>query len=182
MILILIGAPGSGKGTQAENLKKKYKIIHLSTGDMLRENVRDATELGMKANRYMQRGELVPDKLIIDMIAERISKRDCRNGFLLDGFPRSLPQAEALDAMLGKKRLELDYVVNLIVDEEELVRRLLGRGRSDDNEETIRNRLKVFRDQTSPVLDYYRKQEKVKDIDGVGAIDRIYEQIIKALG
>lgn len=181
MILILIGAPGSGKGTQAEYLRKKYNITHLSTGDMLRENVGECTELGNKANEYMQRGELVPDKLIIDMISERTSKDDCKNGFLLDGFPRSLPQAEALDEMLLEKGLELCAVVNLIVDEEELIKRLLGRGRADDNEETIRNRLNVFNDQTSPVLDYYREQDKVKDIDGVGAIDDIFERIIGAL-
>lgn len=181
MILILIGAPGSGKGTQAEYLRKKYNITHLSTGDMLRENVKEGTELGNKANEYMQRGELVADKLIIDMISERTTRDDCKNGFLLDGFPRSLPQAEALDEMLLEKGLELEAVVNLMVDEEELVKRLLGRGRSDDNEETIRNRLNVFREQTSPVLDYYKEQCKVKDIDGVGAIEDIFERIIGAL-
>ena len=182
MILILVGAPGSGKGTQAESLKKKYEITHLSTGDMLRENVKEGTALGKKANEYMQRGELVPDKLIIDMIAERISKPDCKKGFLLDGFPRSLPQAEALDEMLAGKKLKLDAVVNLIVDEDELVRRLLGRGRADDNEATIRNRLKVFKDQASPVLGHYKKQKKVKDIEGMGDIAAIRNRIEKALG
>jgi len=181
MILILIGAPGSGKGTQAKYLKERYKITHLSTGDMLRENVGNATKLGKKANEYMQRGELVPDKLIIDMIAKRTLKEDCKNGFLLDGFPRSLPQAKALDEMLREKELEPDAVINLIVPEEELVRRLLGRGRADDNEETIRNRLKVFNEQTSPVLDYYRKQNNVKEINGTGAIPKIRERIIKSL-
>ena len=181
MILILIGAPGSGKGTQAEILKKNYNLTHLSTGDMLRENVKEGTKLGRKASEYMQRGELVPDKLIIDMIEEKTSKEESVGGFLLDGFPRSLPQAEALDEMLKNKKLNLDAVVNLIVDEEELLKRLLGRGRSDDNEETIRNRLNVFKNQTSPVLDYYREQEKVKDIDGAGLVEEIYERIVKSL-
>ncbi len=182
MILILIGAPGSGKGTQAERLKKEYSITHLSTGDMLRENVKSGTKLGNKANEYMQAGKLVPDKLIIDMIAERTSKEDCKGGFLLDGFPRSPVQAEALDEMLNEKGLNLDAVVNLIVDEEELVKRLLSRGRSDDNEETIRNRLVVFNEQTAPVIGHYKKQDKVKDIEGVGDIEDIYERIIKSLG
>lgn len=181
MILILVGAPGGGKGTQAEQLKTKYGIAHISTGDMLRANVKEGTELGKEANEYMQKGELVPDDLIIRMIEARIQVDDCGNGFLLDGFPRSLPQAEALDAMLEKQSLELDAVVNLKVDEEELVRRLLGRGRADDNEETIRNRLKVFNEQTSPVLGYYSKQDKVKDIDGMGSIDDVYDRVIKAL-
>ncbi|MEK6797092.1 MAG: adenylate kinase [Spirochaetota bacterium] len=181
MILILVGAPGGGKGTQAARLKDHYSIAHISTGDMLRENVKNGTKLGAEANGFMQKGELVPDTVIINMIAERIKAPDCAKGFLLDGFPRSLPQAEALDRMLSGNKLKLDAVVNLMVDEEELVKRLLGRGRADDNETTIRNRLSVFKNQTEPVLGHYAKQKLVKNTNGMGTIDEIYNRITTTL-
>ncbi|MBI4978292.1 MAG: adenylate kinase [Spirochaetes bacterium] len=181
MILILVGAPGGGKGTQAAKLKEQFKIAHISTGDMLRENVKAGTALGAEANGFMQSGALVPDALIIKMIEARIKDADCKNGFLLDGFPRSLPQAEALDKMLTANKLKLDAVINLQVDEDELVKRLLSRGRADDNEKTIRNRLQVFKTQTEPVLGHYGSQKRVKNIHGMGAIDEIYTRILEAL-
>lgn len=181
MILILIGPPGGGKGTQAERLKDKYMIAHISTGDMLRENVKNETDLGKEAHAYMQKGDLVPDDIILKMIEKRVVENDCKNGFLLDGFPRSENQAKALDEILKSNSITLDAVVNLKVDEDEIVKRLLSRGRADDNETTIRNRLDVFNKQTSPVLKHYEAQGKVFNVDGMGDVDVIYDRIVDAL-
>ena len=177
MRLVFIGPPGAGKGTQAEYLVKKYNPAHLSTGDMLRA-ARDAgTEVGLKANEYMSRGELVPDQVIVDIIKERLAADDCAKGFLLDGFPRTIAQAEALDQMLADAGTPLDIVLELRVPEEELFKRLAGRGRADDNPDAIRTRLVGYRNQTSPLLDYYGKKGLLVTIDGLGAIEEIWSRI-----
>ncbi len=173
MRIVFIGPPGAGKGTQAERLVKAYKMAHLSTGDMLRA-ARDAkTEVGLKADQYMSSGQLVPDEIIIAVIADRLQQSDCQGGYLLDGFPRTIAQAEALDAMLAERGSRLDCVLELKVPEEELFTRLAGRGRADDTPEVIRQRLVAYRKQTEPLLDYYSQSGLLKTIDGVGSVEEI---------
>lgn len=177
MRIVFIGPPGAGKGTQAERMIEKYKLAHLSTGDMLRA-ARDAqTEVGKKAHEYMSTGRLVPDDIIVEIIKERLADSDCQAGYLLDGFPRTIAQAEALDKMLGKKGTPLDVVLELKVPEEELFQRLAGRGRADDTPDVIRQRLVAYRDQTSPLLDYYGKAGLLESVDGLGTIDEIFDRI-----
>ncbi len=185
MKAILIGPPGGGKGTQAAFLMDKYGVAHISTGDMLRAAVKEGTDLGKKAKSFMDKGELLPDDVIIGIIGERIQADDCKKGFLLDGFPRTIPQADALEDMLSKSGATIDHVIHIAVADDELMKRLLGRaekeGRSDDNEETIKNRLKVFHEQTSPLIDYYRNKGNLRDIDGMGSIDEITGRIKSAI-
>ena len=174
MRIIFIGPPGAGKGTQAERLVTTYEMAHLSTGDMLRA-ARDArTEVGLKADQYMSAGELVPDDIIVAIIAERLQQGDCSKGYLLDGFPRTIAQAEALDTMLTERATPLDLVLELQVPEEELFRRLAGRGRADDSPEVIRQRLVAYREQTEPLLQYYSRRDLLQSIDGLGTIDEIF--------
>jgi adenylate kinase len=174
MRIVFVGPPGAGKGTQAERMIERYKMAHLSTGDMLRA-ARDAqTEVGKKADGYMSSGQLVPDEIIIGVIADRLQEPDCAAGYLLDGFPRTTAQAEALDGMLAEQGTPLDAVVELRVPDEELFRRLAGRGRADDTPEVIRQRLVAYSDQTKPLVDYYTKQSLLKSIDGMGDIDAIF--------
>jgi adenylate kinase len=181
MRIVFIGPPGAGKGTQAERLVAAYGMAHLSTGDMLRA-ARDAqTEVGRKADAYMAKGELVPDEIIVAIIGERLQQPDCRGGYLLDGFPRTIAQAEALDRMLAEKNTPLDAVLELQVPEEELFRRLAGRGRADDTPEVIRQRLVAYRKQTEPLLEYYGKSGLLKSIDGLGSVDEIFQRAKTAL-
>ena len=177
MRIVFIGPPGAGKGTQAERIVATYRLAHLSTGDMLRA-ARDAkTEIGQKADGYMSRGELVPDDIIVGIIAERLKQPDCRGGYLLDGFPRTIAQAEALDAMLRSQGTPLDAVLELDVPEEELFRRLAGRGRTDDRPEVISQRLVAYRRQTAPLLEYYSKQGLLKKINGLGSVEEIFARV-----
>jgi adenylate kinase len=174
MRIVFIGPPGAGKGTQAAKMIETYKVAHLSTGDMLRA-ARDAkTEVGVKADEYMSAGTLVPDQIIIDIIAERLQQPDCQKGYLLDGFPRTIAQAEELDAMLARKGTPLSVVLELRVPEDELFTRLSGRGRADDTPEVIRQRLVAYRKQTEPLLDYYTKKGLLKTIDGLGTVEDIF--------
>jgi len=213
MNLIFLGAPGSGKGTQAVRLAEKIKVLHLSTGDLLRAAVKNGTELGKKAEGFMKAGELVPDDIIIGLIEEKQKSGELNNGFILDGFPRTIPQAEALDAMFARVGTKVDKAVLLDVDDEEIIKRLSGRmycsgcqagynypanmpkkegvcdkcggelmRRPDDMPEVVKNRLDVYKKQTQPIEDYYRKQSVILAIEGVGTPDDIFNRIVKGLG
>jgi adenylate kinase len=212
MNIVFLGPPGAGKGTQAKILIERYGIPQISTGDMLREHRAKGTELGKKAQEYMDKGQLVPDEIILDMVKERLSQPDCQKGFILDGFPRTVAQAEALDKLLEEMGKKLDFALALIVPDELLIERLTGRRtckscgmmyhikykppkvdnkcdvcggelyqRPDDNEETVRNRLKVYHESTAPLIEYYRKKGILREIDGSKSIEEITQQIIQIL-
>jgi len=213
MNIVFLGPPGAGKGTQAKILIDKFGIPQISTGDMLREHRAKGTELGKKAQEYMDKGQLVPDEIILGMVKERLSQPDCAKGFILDGFPRTVAQAEALDKILSEMGKKLDFALALVVPDELLVERLTGRRtckgcgmmyhikykppkvegkcdvcggelyqRPDDNEETVRNRLKVYHESTAPLIDYYKKQGILKEIDGSKSIEEITAQLLQILG
>lgn len=211
MNIILLGPPGAGKGTQAKKISENYSLPHISTGDMLRENISNNTPLGLKAKAYMSRGELVPDELLITIIKDRLSRSDCSGGFLLDGFPRTIPQADALQMILTESSRKLDVVLNIDVDDEELIKRLSGRRmcecgtsfhmvfnppekegicdacngklyqREDDKADAIRNRLIVYKKQTQPLITYYTKKNILRRIDGSKDISAIFKDIKKVL-
>jgi adenylate kinase len=164
--LIFLGPPGAGKGTQAQVLAEKLGIPHISTGEILRMAIAEQTPLGIKAKSYVDNGDLVPDELILDLIQERLSQNDAQKGWILDGFPRNVSQAEFLDGLLTQLNQTCNYVLNLDVPDEVLIKRLLARGRKDDNEETITNRLQVYRQQTAPLIDYYQKHNLLKPVNG----------------
>ena len=177
MNIILLGAPGSGKGTQAAFLIEKHGLTHLSTGDMLRAEIAAGSDLGKQAKAIMESGQLVSDEIVIAMIAARLGDK----GALFDGFPRTIAQAEALDKLLAGRGSQIDTVIELQVGNEEIVQRMLTRGRSDDNEATIRQRLAVFEAQTKPLIDYYQKQGKLRSVDGSGELAAISARIEAAL-
>ena len=206
MKVILLGAPGAGKGTQAVRLAKRYKIPHISTGDIFRSNIKERTPIGIVAKSYIDKGQLVPDEVTIQIVRERLEKDDCKNGYLLDGFPRTVSQAEALDGFS-----EVDSVVNIDVPLHKLMRRITGRRvcgkcgesyhidyldgstsckkcdgeliqRADDNEETVGKRLEVYEKQTAPLIDHYKSKGKLIDIDGDGDIDSVFAAIVERLG
>ena len=185
MRLILLGPPGVGKGTQAERLKEYFNIIHLSTGDILRGEVESESAIGKEAQTFMDAGKLVPDNILLKMMEHRLERKDCSPGYLLDGFPRTIPQAKELDHILKLIHHQLNAVISLTAYEEELVNRLVLRGtdsgRSDDTPEVIQRRQTIYWEQTAPLLKYYKKRGLAKDINGIGAIPEITEQIIKAL-
>lgn len=181
MRIVLLGAPGSGKGTQGEKIVEKYSVDHISTGEVLRAEVAAGTELGRKAKAIMDAGELVSDEIILAIAKERITGADGDNGFMLDGFPRTLAQAEGLDNMLANLGMSLDAVVLLEVDHDEVLDRLLARKRADDSEQTIRKRLQVYEAQTAPLIAYYRDQGKLRPVRGVGAVDEIFSRIESVL-
>ncbi len=181
MRLVFIGPPGAGKGTQATKIVDRYHIAHLSTGDMLRAARDGRTPVGLKAEEFMSKGELVPDDVIIEIIRERLQSPDCGDGYLLDGFPRTLGQAEALDAMLAASGTPLDVVLELQVPEEELFQRLSRRGRADDKPEVIRQRLVAYRNQTEPLLNYYRNKQLLRSVEGVGTVEEIFERLVRVL-
>lgn len=207
MKLVVFGPPSAGKGTQAQKLSQKYRIPQVSTGDLLRKAVAEQTPLGKKVKSYLDQGKLGPDDLIIQLINDRVSKPDCRGGYLLDGFPRTMGQAKELEKMT-----DIDLVLSIMVDPEVLVERAVGRRtcpkcsavyhikfnppmnegvcekcgskliqRDDDKEETVRNRLKVYQDQTAPLIEYYRRKGKLVDIDGTGGIDAVFDRMVKAI-
>ncbi|HEX9265702.1 MAG TPA: adenylate kinase [Candidatus Binatia bacterium] len=211
--IVLLGPPGAGKGTQAKLLQEKFTACQISTGDILRKAVAEQTPLGKEAAQYINRGALVPDGVIVNLVAERLKEKDCEPGFILDGFPRTIPQAESLDAILKKRGLSLNCVLSVQVPQREIIDRLAGRRtcrncgalahvvfnppkkegvcdrcggelyqRDDDREETIANRLKVYESQTAPLVNYYRQQGLLREIDGVGTVDAIRARIGKALG
>ena len=213
MRIVLLGAPGSGKGTQARKLMERYGIPQISTGDILRQAVSDGTELGLKAKKDMDAGRLVADAIVVGLIRERLKEADAQKGFVLDGFPRSLPQAKALDRELQKLGQPLDHVLLISVEEEALMKRLTGRRtckecghmfnvyynppqvqgvcdlcggelqqRDDDNEDTIINRLRVYQEQTEPLVDYYDAQGILTRIDGAGSMDEVFERVRRAAG
>lgn len=213
MKIIMLGAPGAGKGTQAKQIADKYSIPHISTGDIFRANIKNGTELGKKAKQYMDQGALVPDELTCDLVMDRIQQDDCKNGFVLDGFPRTIPQAEALDAALGKINEKMDYAIDVDVPDENIVNRMSGRRaclncgatyhlisippkvegicdrcgseivlREDDKPETVQKRLKVYHEQTQPLIDYYKNQGILKFVDGTQPMDEVFKAIVTILG
>jgi adenylate kinase len=187
MRLILLGPPGAGKGTQAQRLVAKHGIVQLSTGDMLRAAVAAGSPVGLKAKAIMDRGDLVPDDVMVEIISDRIEAPDTAKGFILDGFPRTIAQADALTALLARKGLKLDAVVEIIVDEKALQDRIVGRAketggaRADDTIETLQKRLAVYRAQTAPLSEYYRQKGMLKTVDGMGSMDEVGTAIEKLL-
>ncbi len=213
MKIILLGPPGAGKGTQAAGIVEKYNIPHISTGDIFRKNIKEGTELGKKAKEYMDKGLLVPDELTVGLVTDRISQDDCKNGFMLDGFPRNVSQAKYLDSFLQKTNIALDKVVNIEVDKSILVERAVGRRickscgatfhiefnppkengvcdvcsgelyqRADDTEETVSKRIQVYLDETKPLVNYYTSQGIIANINGQQSIEKVFEDIVDALG
>ena len=187
MNLILFGPPGAGKGTQAQKLIDKFNIVQISTGDMLREEVRSETDLGKIAKSIMDKGELVSDEIILSMIEKRIIKKDCKNGFILDGFPRTLKQAVELDKILNNLKLKIDKVIEINVNEDLLLKRIVKRAsesktsRGDDNSEILKNRIIVYKNDTVPVLKYYRDLNKLYTVDGMQNIEKVSKDILKLL-
>jgi len=187
MIVVLFGPPASGKGTQAKRIHEKYGIAHLSTGDMLRAAIAQGTEIGKKAKAIMDKGDLVPDEIVVGIIGERIQEPDCARGFVLDGFPRTVNQAKALDAMLTGKKLGVDHVIVMEVNEAELIKRVETRAdearkkgepvRPDDDPKVFKERLAVYKAQTAPILPYYEAQGKIRRVDGMKSIDEVTAQI-----
>lgn len=212
MKIIMLGAPGAGKGTQAKKIAEKYGIPHISTGDIFRANIKNNTELGKKAKEYMDQGLLVPDELTLELIMDRFKQPDCKNGYVLDGFPRTIPQAEALTKALAENSEKIDFAVNVEVPDESIVERMSGRRaclncggtyhiifnpskkegicdkcsselvlRDDDKPETVSKRLKVYHDQTQPLIDYYRGQNVLREVDGTKEVSEVFDGIINIL-
>lgn len=211
MKIIMLGAPGAGKGTQAKMISEKYGIPHISTGDIFRANIKNGTELGKKAKSYMDQGLLVPDELVVDLVVDRVGQDDCTEGYILDGFPRTIPQAEALDAALGEDKI--DYAIDIEVPDDNIVTRMSGRRacvgcgatyhivynptkeegicdacgeklilRDDDKPETVQKRLGVYHEQTQPLIDYYKKAGSLVEMDGTVDINVVFDNIVKMLG
>jgi adenylate kinase len=180
MRVVLLGAPGAGKGTQAVKLAEKLQIPHLSTGELFRHNISTGTKLGLEAKRYLDAGDLVPSELTNELVDDRLNEPDTRDGFILDGYPRSVPQAQALHDMLERRGTQLDAVVEFRVPQDELLERLRARGRADDTDEVILNRMNVYRDETAPLLEYYRNE--LKTVDAVGTVDEVFARALRALG
>ena len=213
MKIIMLGAPGAGKGTQAKQIAAKYNIPHISTGDIFRANIKNGTELGKKAKEYMDQGLLVPDELTVKILLDRVAQDDCKNGYVLDGFPRTIPQAEVLDKALAELGETVDYAINVDVPDENIVKRMGGRRacvkcgatyhiehvppkkegicdvcgeklilRDDDKPETVLNRLKVYHDQTQPLIDFYTKKGVLKTVDGTVSTSDVFASIVAILG
>ncbi|RVW05094.1 adenylate kinase [Rhodococcus xishaensis] len=180
MRLVLLGPPGAGKGTQAAILSEKLGVPHISTGDLFRANIGEETPLGLEAKRYLDAGDLVPSEITNRMVKARVAEPDATNGFLLDGFPRTVDQAKALEEILAGLDAKLDAVLAFDVDDDVVVERMLARGRADDTEDVIRNRMRVYREETAPLLDYYASQ--VVTVDAVGAVEEVNARALAALG
>jgi adenylate kinase len=178
--IVLLGPPGAGKGTQAVQLAEKLGIPQISTGDLFRHNISTGTELGLEAKKYLDAGDLVPATLTNALVDDRLNDEDAAAGFILDGFPRSVEQAEALHDMLSRRGHELDAVIEFRVSEDELLKRLKERGRADDTDDIILNRMNVYRDETAPLLDYYSSE--LKTVDAVGPVDEVFARALRALG
>jgi adenylate kinase len=178
--LVLLGPPGAGKGTQAEKLAEKLQIPHLSTGELFRENIGNGTKLGLEAKRYLDAGDLVPAELTNELVDDRLSKPDLDAGFILDGYPRSVQQAQALHDMLERRGIQLDAVLEFRVPEDTLFERLKARGRADDTDDVIRNRMNVYRDETAPLIEYY--SDELKTVDAVGSVDEVFARALRAVG
>ena len=185
MRLVLLGAPGSGKGTQAARLKEHLQVPHISTGDLLRAEVAAGSPLGLQAKEVMARGDLVSDEILLGMLKDRFSRADTRDGFILDGYPRNLAQADALDRLLQDLGQKFDAAIQLAVDNEQIIERLAGRaqaeGRADDTPDSVRHRLNVYDQQTSPVIEFYRAHGQLTVVDGVGSLDDVFNRIVEAL-
>ena len=183
--IVIFGPPGSGKGTQSQQIVKKYGLMHLSTGDMLRSEIEQGTKIGCKVKEFMDDGQLVPDEIVMKILYYKAVEHADSQGFVFDGFPRTIVQAETLDKMLEKRKAPIDAVISVEVKEEELFKRMMGRaedsGRSDDNEETIKKRIDVYKSQTMPLLDYYRNQGKLVSINGMESVDVVFENISRAI-
>ncbi|NMB05299.1 MAG: adenylate kinase [Bacteroidales bacterium] len=183
--IVIFGAPGSGKGTQSDKIAERYGLQHVSTGEILREEIASSTDLGKLADSYMSKGELVPDCVVIEMLEELIARNKGAKGFIFDGFPRTVPQGEALNQLLQRHDETVTIVVSLEVEDEELVDRLLKRGaisgRADDNRKTIESRLRVYYRQTAPLKDFYRSKDLLKEITGIGSVESIFESIVKEI-
>lgn len=213
MKIIMLGAPGAGKGTQAKMIAEKYGLPHISTGDIFRANIKNGTELGKEAKEYMDKGLLVPDELTVRLLLDRVAQDDCKNGYVLDGFPRTIPQAEVLDEKLSELGEKVDYAINVDVPDENIVNRMSGRRaclncgatyhivsippkkegicdvcasalvlRDDDRPETVQNRLKVYHDQTQPLIDFYEKKGVLRSVDGTLPMEEVFTAITKILG
>ena len=213
MKIVMLGAPGAGKGTQAKMIAEKYSIPHISTGDIFRANIKEGTPLGLEAKPYMDQGKLVPDELTVKILLDRVSKDDCKNGYVLDGFPRTIPQANVLKEALDAQNDKIDYAINVDVPDENIVRRMSGRRacvtcgatyhiehvppktegicdkcgsalilRDDDKPDTVLNRLKVYHDQTQPLIDFYNNEGILKEVDGTIDVKDVFENIVKILG
>ena len=209
MKIVMLGAPGAGKGTQAKRLASKYGIPHISTGDIFRANIKNGTELGKKAKVYMDQGLLVPDELVVDLVIDRFKEPDCEKGYVLDGFPRTIPQAKALDEALAKNNDALEYAIDVDVPDENIIRRMSGRRacigcgatyhvvtippkkegicdtcgaelvlRADDKPETVEKRLKVYHDQTQPLIDYYQGKGILRSVDGTRDMEEVFDEIV----
>ena len=180
MRVVLLGPPGAGKGTQGQKLAERLGIPQISTGELFRSNIGNGTTLGMEAKRYLDAGDLVPADLTNRLVDDRLNEADAANGFILDGYPRSVEQAEALHQMLERRGADIDAVVEFRVSEAELLQRLKARGRDDDTDDVIINRMKVYRDETAPLLDYYRNE--LATVDAVGAVDEVFDRALRVLG
>lgn len=181
MRVVLLGPPGAGKGTQALKLSEKLGIPQISTGDLFRKNISEGTPLGIEAKRYLDAGDLVPSELTNKLVEDRIEQPDAVDGFILDGYPRSVEQARAFDEMLKNHNTKLDAVLEFAVSEQELLERLKSRGRADDTEEVIHNRMQVYRDETEPLLEYY-SHNNLQTVNAVGALDEVFARALRALG